>query len=638
MSSRPDEAGARGGRRTRRLGGLGGLLLVPALLLLGCATSVHLTTLPARPNLHHEEVSSETPYQIGADSARILAAADPHWQSLTLPRRLAAVLNSPRLATSDRLYAGAETALTVASQLESQGDASALDHYVLAAALAHDLLVQGAFPGGGDVRRANAAAFFNVAAGKAALALLDEDAALDQVLSAGGRMFALALEPAARYEVRGLRHRYRRAGIGAALIAFRENRRREAIERFYPPEGIVGPVTATLHFVPESGRAGGAPREAVLRLSDPRRVESVRLGAQSYPLEADLTAPFAYLLARTKLNRLALTGLLRGGAAEWHRGVFMMEPFDPDKIPVLMVHGLFSSPMIWRDLSNDVMSARELRSRYQVWHYMYPTASPLLISAERFRADVDELLAVLGAQTGRPVKPMVLVGHSMGGLLIRTSMVDSGPALWNALSPVPFDELRMAREDHDELRRQLFLMPKPWATRAIFFAVPHHGSGYTRSIPAHLARVLMRLPEPERRFELRLVPELAGSLRPDLASFASRPASSIDTLASGDPTLSALAALTTDPAVPFHSIIGVSDRTPDGDQSDGVVRRSSAHLEGSASELLVPVHHQDSADPRVLAEIYRILAEHAAATATGAVVTIQQPDDGKGQGQEAAQP
>jgi len=150
--------------------------------------------------------------------------------------------------------------------------------------------------------------------------------------------------------------------------------------------------------------------------------------------------------------------------------------------------------------------------------------------------------------------------------------------------------------------------------------------------------VLMRLPEPERRFELRLVPELAGSLRPDLASFASRPASSIDTLASGDPTLSALAALTTDPAVPFHSIIGVSDRTPDGDQSDGVVRRSSAHLEGSASELLVPVHHQDSADPRVLAEIYRILAEHAAATATGAVVTIQQPDDGKGQGQEAAQP
>src|ERR1700674_265234 len=198
MSSRPDEAGARGGRRTRRLGGLGGLLLVPALLLLGCATSVHLTTLPARPNLHHEEVSSETPYQIGADSARILAAADPHWQSLTLPRRLAAVLNSPRLATSDRLYAGAETALTVASQLESQGDASALDHYVLAAALAHDLLVQGAFPGGGDVRRANAAAFFNVAAGKAALALLAEDAALDQEMSAGGRRFALALGGAGR--------------------------------------------------------------------------------------------------------------------------------------------------------------------------------------------------------------------------------------------------------------------------------------------------------------------------------------------------------------------------------------------------------------------------------------------------------
>jgi len=651
MTSQPDEAGAEA-RRGRRPRHLRGLLLVPALLLQGCATSVHLNTLPARPSLHHEEASGETLYRVDAGSARILTAADPHWQSLSFPRRLAAVLNDPRLAASDRLYAGAETALAVARQLESQGDAAALDHYVLAAALAHDLLAQGAFPGPGDVRRANAAAFFNVATGKAAIALLDEDAAPNRVLSAGGRTFVLALEPAARetrayydhfepataYEVWGLRHRYRWAGVGAALIAFRENRRREPIERFYPPEGIVGPVTATLHFVPESGRAAGAPREAALELSDPRRVESVRLGAQSYPLEEDFTAPFAYLLARTKLNRLALTGLLRGGAAEWHRGVFMMEPFDPDKIPVLMVHGLFSSPMIWRDLSNDVIGARELRARYQVWHYMYPTASPMLISAKRFRADVDELLAVLEAQSGRPVKPMVLVGHSMGGLLIRTAMVDSGPALWNALSPVPFDELRMAREDHDELRRLFFLKRKPWAARAIFFAVPHRGSAYTRSLPAHLAQVLMRLPEPERRLELRLRPELAGILRPAVASFASRPASSIDTLASGDPTLSALAALTADPAVPFHSIIGVSYRAPDGDESDGVVRRSSAHLEGSASELLVPVHHQDSADPRVLAEIYRILAEHAAATATGAVVIVQQPDDGKGQAQAASQP
>jgi hypothetical protein len=652
MRSRPDRAEARRGRHPRRLGGLWGLLLVLALLLLGCATSVHLNTLAARPSLHGKEASGETPYQVGADSARILAAADPHWQALNRARRLAAVLNSPRLAASGRLYAGAETALAVARQLESQGDAAALDHYVLAAALAHDLLVAGAFTGGGDVRRANAAAFFNVATGKAALALLEEGAAPHRVLSAGGRTFVLELEPAARetrayydrfepaaaYEVWGLRHRHRRAGIGAALIAFRENRRREPIERFYPPEGIVSPVTATLRFVAEPGRADGAPREAALRLSDPRHVESVRLGAQPYPLEADFSAPFAYLLARTKLNRLARTGLLRGGAVEWHRGVFMLEPFDPDKIPVLMVHGLFSSPMIWRDLSNEVMGTRELRSRYQVWHYMYPTASPVLISAERFRADVDELLAVLEAQSGRPVKPMVLVGHSMGGLLIRTSMVDSGPALWNALSPVPFDDLRMASADHEELRRLLFLKRKPWVARAIFFAVPHHGSGYTRSIPAHLARALMRLPEPDRRLELRLTPELAGSLRPAVASFASRPASSIDTLASGDPTLSALAALAVDPAAPFHSIIGVSNRTPDGDESDGVVRRSSAHLEGATSELLLPVRHQDYADPRVLAEIYRILAEHAAATATGAVVTVQRPDAGKGQAQVAAQP
>jgi hypothetical protein len=40
--------------------------------------------------------------------------------------------------------------------------------------------------------------------------------------------------------------------------------------------------------------------------------------------------------------------------------IYMIHPYDPNKVPVLFIHGLISSPISWQDLANDLCSDRAL--------------------------------------------------------------------------------------------------------------------------------------------------------------------------------------------------------------------------------------------------------------------------------------
>ena len=69
----------------------------------------------------------------------------------------------------------------------------------------------------------------------------------------------------------------------------------------------------------------------------------------------------------------------------------MVEPYDPNKIPVLMVHGLWSSPMTWMEMFNDLLAYPDIRSNYQFWFYLYPTGEPFWYSANQLRSDLIEV-------------------------------------------------------------------------------------------------------------------------------------------------------------------------------------------------------------------------------------------------------
>ena len=57
---------------------------------------------------------------------------------------------------------------------------------------------------------------------------------------------------------------------------------------------------------------------------------------------------------------------------------------------------------------------------------------------------------------------MVVVGHSQGGLLTKLTAIDSGERFWERLFKVPIDQLDVAPESRELLRRSLYYKPLPF--------------------------------------------------------------------------------------------------------------------------------------------------------------------------------
>ena len=89
-------------------------------------------------------------------------------------------------------------------------------------------------------------------------------------------------------------------------------------------------------------------------------------------------------------------------------GVYFIEPYDPQKIPVLFIHGAMGHPANFADLIG-----RLDRSRFQPWLVYYPTAPSLEKTAMWLDRWVQDLYAV------HRYPRMAVVAHSMGGLVAR---------------------------------------------------------------------------------------------------------------------------------------------------------------------------------------------------------------------------
>lgn len=403
------------------------------------------------------------------------------------------------------------------------------------------------------------------------------------------------LLPAAEYELRGLEHRHTREGRGIALIGCRKNNHREAIESLYPPELITRPATAVF--------TAGPGNTITVALQDPVRHPG---------LAADFSAPLAKLLGQaTTLSKLGFGGLV-GSRAALRRGagLYLLEPYDPQKTPVIFVHGLLSTPLAWANVTNDLWGDAEFRRTHQIWHYHYPTSAPFLYSAMEFRQRLDAARRQLDPRGADPASARLdIVAHSMGGLLTRTLITDSGEAVWNGVFRVPAQSLKGTLEDRTEVTNILHWKARRDVRQVIFIAVPHRGSDMSREVVGRIGDVLTVLPKAFTSLYARLHHDNPEALQPAYrdALWHGR-LSSIDTLSPRHPMLKVLNALPFAPWVTTHSIIGDRGHSgPLAQSSDGVVPYSSSHLEAAASELVVPADHGAYRDPRAVAEILRIL-------------------------------
>lgn len=98
-------------------------------------------------------------------------------------------------------------------------------------------------------------------------------------------------------------------------------------------------------------------------------------------------------------------------------GIYFMEPYDPDRIPVLFVHGIGGFP---REFSALIDSLD--RERFQAWFYFYPSGFNLGFPPRGgISGHLAALIERLEAKHG--FSEMAIVAHSMGGLVARGAIL-----------------------------------------------------------------------------------------------------------------------------------------------------------------------------------------------------------------------
>ena len=90
---------------------------------------------------------------------------------------------------------------------------------------------------------------------------------------------------------------------------------------------------------------------------------------------------------------------------------------------------------------------------------------------------------------------MVLVGHSMGGLVSKLQTVDSGDDFWQTTSDHPFAELKADDDVTRSLANAYFFDPNPSVRRVVTIGTPHRGSQFANSTTRWLGHKLITLPD-----------------------------------------------------------------------------------------------------------------------------------------------
>jgi pimeloyl-ACP methyl ester carboxylesterase len=404
---------------------------------------------------------------------------------------------------------------------------------------------------------------------------------------------------------KGLRHEYKVAGKGTPLVIYNQNPEITPEEKHYPHSGIVLGLTAV-----KEDRPGRPP---LLKLYDPFDPTVVRSAAGPDPIAADYTATLAVLFSHSrKVAGSSFEAFIRPDNPRFATGIYLIHPYDPNKIPILFIHGLLSSPLSWQNLTNDLCSDPKVLEHYQPWFFLYPTGQPVLESAAQLREELERTQHLFDPSgTAVASHHVVVVAHSMGGLLAHTLVSDSGDAIWNAFANKPLNTLALPANDKDLVLQYFFFRHQPAIDRIIFLAVPHRGSYLAGGLVGSIGNRLIRHSRGPASLLKEFRTQYPGTLTPYFARVSARGPTSLMSLAP-NPISDSLANLPI--KVPFHSIIGQLGYDELADSSDGVVDYRSSHLDGAESEKIVPAGHAPLiARPETVAEIKRILEENIGA-------------------------
>ncbi len=334
-------------------------------------------------------------------------------------------------------------------------------------------------------------------------------------------------------------------------------------------------------------------------LVDPTMIEAVPTAAGTLPVAMDLQAPLIATKATGLRTTAALANLLRPGRFTGEPRIVFLQPFAADKTPLVLVHGLLSTPGIWEPLVTQLLADPQIRACCQLWFFYYPTGQPVPLSALQLRQALDGAVAHTGLD-----RPMILIGHSMGGILSRAQVSSISPTRAEGILPGV-----SALSDYNRVRKALIFEPRTDVSRVVFLFTPHRGSRLAANGAGALMIRLIRLPDTLLTETEHAVDQLAGTESRRLPT-------SIHGLSPRSRFLRVLDA--TEPTVPVHTILGNRGRGDGSSGSDGVVPVHSARLASAESELVVPTGHGGFDHPQAVAELKRIILQDVAAQRAGA--------------------
>ncbi|MFD0326402.1 esterase/lipase family protein [Lysobacter gummosus] len=411
-----------------------------------------------------------------------------------------------------------------------------------------------------------------------------------------------------------LRAVYRRDGFGTGLVAVFPRRSPQDPDAEDIPyrETRYLPVTATLRFAGDSLDGVLASREASMDVYNPYRIDSETIGGRKVPLAANYSAAYGVWLARSELARLSLSSLLRPKQARSFKPrIYLNQPYDPDKRVIVLVHGLASSPEAWVNLANEILGDETLRKRYQLWQVFYPTNMGILSN----RLAIDSALS----KTFEHYDPegddiashdAVLVGHSMGGVIARLLVSDSGEHVMDETLR-SFDPAAAQRLSQEPLVRALTVFrPMPQFGRAVFLASPHRGAVVSDAWPLRMVRKLIRLPFDVLRDTAELIQrtQVNQDELQKLGFRKGRPPTGPDDLSPHSLFMRSTEDLPIESGLPYHTIVGQRDtKLPLLQSSDGAVPYRSSHLDGALSEKVIVSGHSVQETPQAILELRRIL-------------------------------
>jgi len=403
--------------------------------------------------------------------------------------------------------------------------------------------------------------------------------------------------------LRGMSMRVRENGLGSPVIGEERIQKGETtIGKGYGLTLIMTPNN--LDFESKKGLAVN------LQIFSPLTARSFKVKNNDVPLEIDLTAPFAYGLNQNFYWDLGLTQFLKGKQLI-DNGMYQLQPYQPGKIPVILVHGTMSSPVTWAELWNTLNADPLVRDKFQFWYYSYDSGKPVISSAKHLVKSINKLKLELDPESKDPaIDNMVVIGHSQGGLLTRLTVTDTGESIIKTVTKgKSIDELNIRDEFKKDLRDQAVFEALPCVKRVVYIATPHRGSSLVNGFTTRIARWFITLPMNTIQNTADIVKGLATlELGDEFREIKYR--TSIQSMSPNNPALISLAKREPADWVTVNSIVAVKDIHDKENSGDGVVKYSSAHLANADSEFVIQSGHSCLNNPLVIEEVRKRLLEH----------------------------